>query len=369
MEEKIDYLIVGSGLFGSICAYELNKVGKKVKVIERRSHIGGNCYTENWDNINIHIYGPHIFHTSNKKVWNWINNFTNFNNFVLTTIAEYDNTIYPLPFNMYTFSKMWNITNPQQAKEIIERQSLEIKGSPKNLEEQSIKLIGRDIYEKLIKGYSEKQWKKSATELPPEIIKRLPVRFTFDNNYFDDNYQGIPIGGYTEIFKKLLNGIEVTTNCDFLSEKSYWETKSTKIIYTGPIDEYFDYKFGELEYKTTTFIHNKYNIENYQGCPVINYTDIKIPYTRTIEHKFFEKTNSPVTWVTFEFPEIYNPRKNEPYYPVNDNINNEKYNKYKEYSQNNTQIIFGGRLGEYKYYDMDDVIESALNLVNELISE
>jgi UDP-galactopyranose mutase len=358
---KYDYLIVGSGFFGSICAYELNKIGKKCLVIEKRSHIAGNCYTENKDNINIHTYGPHIFHTSNEEVWNWINQFVKFNNFTLRAVANYKGEIYSLPFNMWTFSKLWNISHPDEAKNIIKSQSSYI-NEPKNLEEQAIKLVGEDVYYKLIKGYTEKQWKKPATDLPKEIIQRLPVRFTYDNNYFNDKYQGIPIGGYTQIFDKLLNGIEVKLNTDYLLEKEYWNSQADNVIYTGSIDAYFNYQFGELEYKTTKFVHKRLDMDDYQGCVMMNYTDYEIPYTRIIEHKHFENSESNITWVTWEYPEDYN-RNKEPYYPVNDSKNNLIYNKYKELSENLENIYFGGRLAEYKYYDMDKVIESALKFI------
>jgi UDP-galactopyranose mutase len=362
---KYDFLIVGAGFFGSICAYELTKQGKKCLVLEKRNHVGGNCYTELRDNINIHIYGPHIFHTSNEKVWQWINQFVEFNNFRNTPVANYKGETYSLPFNMWTFSKLWNITKPEEAKTIIEDQGKEIT-DPKNLEEQAIKLVGRDIYEKLIKGYTTKQWMKDPKELPKEIIKRLPVRFTYDNNYFNDKYQGIPIGGYTQIFKKLLEGIEVIKEVDYLKSKDEYNSLAEKIIYTGPIDAFFNYEFGELEYKTTKFDHKKIEKENYQGTAVLNYTDVEIPYTRTIEHKHFENSQSDVTWVTWEYPHPYTAKETEPYYPVNDDDNNLKYQKYKNLSQSYPNIYFGGRLAEYKYYDMHQVIERALLFVETL---
>lgn len=363
---KYNYIIVGSGFFGSICAYELTKLGNKCLVLEKRNHIGGNCFTSEKDNINIHEYGPHIFHTSNQKVWEWINQFVKFNNFTLRPVANYKGEIYSLPFNMHTFSKMWKITHPSEAKEIIKNQSLEIIDEPKNLEEQSIKLVGRDIYEKLIKGYTEKQWKKNANDLPKEIIKRLPVRFTYDDNYFDDTYQGIPIGGYTQIFEKLLNGIEVKLKTDYILNKNYWDTQSEKIIYTGPIDSFFNYKFGKLEYKTTKFDHIKVKSKNYQGVAMMNYTDFEVPHTRTIEHKHFENSESDCTWVTWEYPIEYIPEKTEPYYPVNDEKNNEIYFKYLNLTKEINNVYFGGRLAEYKYYDMDKVIESALKFINKI---
>jgi UDP-galactopyranose mutase len=361
-----DYIIVGSGFFGSICAYELTKKGYKCLVLEKRNHIGGNCYTSNRDNIHIHDYGPHIFHTSNEEVWNWINQFVSFNNFTLRPVANYKGEIYSLPFNMWTFSKLWNVTHPDQAKKIIEQQSKEI-GEPTNLEEQAIKLVGKDVYEKLIKGYTTKQWKKDPKELPKEIIKRLPVRFNYDNNYFNDKYQGIPIGGYTQIFEKLLDGIEVKLETDYLIDKEYWNTQCKKIIYTGPIDAYFDYQFGELEYKTTVFKHYKTGCSNYQGTAMMNFTSQDILYTRIIEHKHFDYIESDYSWITYEYPAEYKATQTEPYYPVNDNINNEKYSQYKNLASQEQNIIFGGRLAEYKYYDMHQVIESALNTIKTLI--
>jgi len=365
MNMKYDFIIVGSGFFGAICAYELNKSGYKCLVIEKRNHIGGNCYTENKDDINIHTYGPHIFHTSNENVWSWINQFVTFNNFTLRPVANYKGEIFSLPFNMWTFSKLWNITHPEQAKEIIEEQSKEIE-EPQNLEEQAIKLVGKDVYYKLIKGYTEKQWRKSATELPKEIIKRLPVRFTYDNNYFNDKYQGIPIGGYTQIFEKLLQDIEVKLEVDYLKDKEYWNSQSKRVIYTGPIDAYFDYQFGELEYKTTEFDHKRIKSDNFQGIAMMNFTDIEVPYTRCIEHKHFENSVSDSTWISYEYPVEYNKTK-EPYYPVNDKVNNEKYTEYKNLSQSIENIYFGGRLAEYKYYDMHQVIDSALKFVDNLL--
>ena len=360
-----DYLIVGSGFFGSICAYELNKKGYKVLVIESKNHIGGNCYTDNKDGINIHTYGPHIFHTSNEEVWNWINQFVSFNNFTLRPVANYKGEIYSLPFNMLTFSKLWNITHPDQAKRIIQEQSSHI-GEPTNLEEQAIKLVGIDVYEKLIKGYTEKQWRKPCNELPKEIIKRLPVRFNYDNNYFNDKYQGIPIGGYTQIFEKLLNGIKIKLKCNYFKDTL---PEHDKVIYTGPIDKFYNYQFGELEYKTTIFDHKQLNNDNYQGIAMMNYTSNEIPFTRVIEHKYFENINSPLTWVTFEYPSEYKAESTEPMYPVNDTENNLKYQKYKNLADQEKNIIFGGRLAEYKYYDMHQVIESALNFIKKEINK
>jgi UDP-galactopyranose mutase len=361
-----DYLIVGAGLYGSICAHELTKSGKKVLVIESRNHIGGNCHTENRDGINIHTYGPHIFHTSNEEVWKWINQYVEFNNFRYNPVANYDGELYSLPFNMWTFNKLWNVIKPEEAKNVIESQSKEI-GEPTNLEEQAIKLVGKDVYEKLIKGYTEKQWRKSCNELPKEIIKRLPVRFTYDNNYFNDKYQGIPIGGYTQIFEKLLDTVEVRLSVDYFKDEL---PEHSKVIYTGPIDKFFNYEFGELEYKTTRFEHFKKDTDNYQGCSVINYTDSKTQHTRVIEHKHFEKENiTNNTWVTYEYPTQYNVNETEPYYPVNDVDNNQTYQKYKMKSDELDNIHFGGRLAEYKYYDMHQVIESALNFIKTEINK
>ena len=342
MNQKYNYIIIGSGFFGSICAYELTKAGYKCLVLEKRNHIGGNCYTSNKDNIHIHDYGPHIFHTSNEKVWNWINQFVSFNNFTLRPVANYKGETYSLPFNMWTFSKLWGVTHPDQAKLEIKRQSEHIK-DPQNLEEQAIKLVGIDVYEKLIKGYTAKQWRKDPKELPKEIIKRLPVRFNYDNNYFNDKYQGIPIGGYTQIFEKLLDGIEIKLETDYLKDKEYWDSQTEKIIYTGPIDAYFNYQFGELEYKTTKFKHEKLKTDNFQGIAMMNYTDEETLYTRCIEHKHFESTDSPITWITWEYPTEYKAQTTEPYYPVNDTENTLKYFQYKNLVNQESNIIFGGR--------------------------
>jgi UDP-galactopyranose mutase len=360
---EFDYLIVGSGFFGSICAYELNKIGKKICVVESRNHIGGNCYTDNRNDINIHVYGPHIFHTSNENVWKWINQFVEFNNFKLNVVANYKNELYSLPFNMWTFNKLFNVKTPEEAKRVIDNQSSHII-DPKNLEEQAIKLVGVDGYEKLVKGYTEKQWRKDAKELPKEIIKRLPVRFTYDCDYFNDKYQGIPIGGYTQIFEKLLKNIDVRLNTNYFVDPL---PEHNKIIYTGPIDRFFEYKHGQLEYKTTKFEHFHFNQQNYQGVAVMNYTEKELPHTRVIEHKHFEKNNTETTWVTWEYPSAYDAGVSEPYYPVNDSANNEIYIKYKKEAENlKDKVLFGGRLAEYKYYDMHQVIESALNFVEKI---
>ena len=365
MNKDYDYLIVGAGFYGAICAYELNKAGYSVLVIDSRDHIGGNCYTKKRDEINIHEYGPHIFHTSNEEVWSWINQFVAFNDFSLRPVANYKGEIFSLPFNMWTFSKLWGITHPDEAKNIIAEQSKEIL-EPKNLEEQAIKLVGKDVYYKLIKGYTEKQWRKDATELPKEIINRLPVRFTYDNNYFKDKYQGIPIGGYTQIFEKLLNGIDVKLKTDYFIDDL---PNHNKVIYTGPIDKYFNFKHGKLEYKTTVFEHKKFDIENYQGTVMMNFTDKEIPYTRIIEHKHFEKEESQVTWVTWEYPTEYEAGETEPYYPVNDSYNNSIFFKYFTEASKLKNIHFGGRLAEYKYFDMHQVIEAALLFIKNEINE
>jgi UDP-galactopyranose mutase len=356
---KYDYLIVGSGFFGSICAYELNKAGKKVLVIDSRDHIGGNVYTENKDGVNMHLYGAHIFHTSNKEVWDWINGFCEFNTYRHHVLANYDDEIFSLPFSMWTFNKMWGVNYPHEAKKMIEDQSDNSIEEPSNLEEQAIKLVGRDVYEKLIKGYTHKQWMKDPKELPKEIIKRLPVRFTWDNNYFFDKYQGIPIGGYTQIFEKLLSGIDVKLNTDYFTADL---PEYNKIIFTGPIDKFFGYKHGKLEYKTVRFEHKKMDTENYQGVAVMNFTNVKVPYTRIIEHKHFDFVDTESTWITHEYPQEYIADVTDPYYPVNDKENNEMFFKYKEESELiKEKVVFGGRLGEYKYYDMHQVIESALD--------
>jgi UDP-galactopyranose mutase len=361
-----DYLIIGSGFFGSICAYELKNKGYDVCVIDKRNHIGGNCYTNNVDGINVHIYGPHIFHTDNKEVWNWINKFVEFNNFRLSPVAFYKGEYYSLPFNMWTFTKLYGNKSPNQIQEIIQSEAKDI-GNPTNLEEQAIKFVGRRVYETLVKGYTEKQWRKPATELPKEIIKRLPVRFTFDNNYFNDRYQGIPIGGYTQIFHKLLQDVDVILNTDYFEYKDKLPNHKN-LIYTGPIDKFFDYKFGELEYKTTEFKHYRFNNNsNSIGTAVTNFTDVDIPLTRLIEHKHFENVDTDFTIVTEEYPIEYTKDK-EPYYPVNDKENNAKYQKYKSLADALPNTYFGGRLAEYKYYDMDDIIERALNFCNELLS-
>jgi UDP-galactopyranose mutase len=360
-----DYLVVGTGLFGSTFAYEAAKRGKKVKIIDKRRHIGGNIYTENIEGINVHKYGAHIFHTNDKEIWDYVNQFAEFNRYTNSPIANFNGEIYNMPFNMNTFNRLWGVITPEEAKAKIEEQKKNAKiDKPTNLEEQAISLVGTDIYFKLVKGYTEKQWGRKATELPPFIIKRLPVRFTYDNNYFNDRFQGIPIGGYTQIVEKMLssNLIDIELNVDFFDKKEEYLKEFPKIVYTGMIDQFFDYKFGELEYRSLefeTFILDK---ENFQGNAVVNYTDAETPYTRVIEHKHFEFGTQPKTVVTYEYPRTWN-KGDEPYYPINDDKNNEKYRKYKALADDIPNVIFGGRLGQYKYYDMHQVIGAALSLV------
>jgi len=366
MKKKYDFLIVGAGLYGSIFAHEVKKLGKTCLIIDKRDHIGGNIYTEKMENINVHKYGAHIFHTNNKEVWNYVNNFSEFNRYTNSPIANYNGEIYNLPFNMNTFNKMWGVATPEEAKEKIRKQCIDnYSENPKNLEEQAINLVGTDIYEKLIKGYTEKQWGRPCSELPAFIIKRLPVRFTYDNNYFNDIYQGIPIGGYTTMVEKMIEGIEVVLNTDYLKDKNKWDSIAEKVIYTGPIDAYFDYKLGVLQYRSAYFENEILEIENFQGNAVVNYTDKETPYTRIIEHKHFEFGTHPKTIISREYSKEWD-KEDEPYYPINDDKNNKLYNKYKELAGNENNVVFGGRLGEYKYYDMDKVIEVALAKVKEI---
>lgn len=360
---KYDYLIVGSGLFGSIFAYEANKRGKKCLVIDKRNHIGGNIYCKEVEGINVHEYGAHIFHTSNREVWNYINQFAEFNRYTNSPVAIYKDELYNMPFNMNTFNKLWGVKTPAEAKAKINEQLAESNiTEPKNLEEQAIKLVGKDIYEKLVKGYTEKQWGTKATELPAFIIKRLPVRFTYDNNYFNDRYQGIPIGGYTQIVEKMLEGIEVRLNTDYFENKEELNSLADKIVFTGMIDQFYDYKFGTLEYRSLRFEHEVLNEENHQGNAVVNYTAYEIPYTRIIEHKHFEYGNQEKTIITREYPAKWS-KGDEPYYPINNERNNTMYSKYKELADSEDNVIFGGRLGQYKYYDMHNVIAEALKCV------
>lgn len=361
-----DYLIVGSGLYGAVFAYEMKKKGKKCLVIDKRNHIGGNIYCEKIEDINVHKYGAHIFHTSNKKIWEYINQFAEFNNYINSPIARYKDELYNLPFNMNTFSKMWGIVTPQEAKDIIQSQIADLNiTDPENLEEQALSLVGRDVYEKLIKGYTEKQWGRDCKELPAFIIKRLPLRFTYDNNYFNDRYQGIPIGGYTRIIEKMLEGTEVLLNTDYKEFAAKNGNVSNKVLYTGMIDEYFDYQLGVLEYRSVRFEQERYEMDNYQGNAVVNYTDREVPYTRIIEHKHFEFGKQPVTIISKEYSSEWH-KGDEPYYPVNNEKNDSLYERYCQLAESEKNVIFGGRLGSYKYYDMDKVIEAALKKVEEL---
>lgn len=357
-----DYLIVGAGLYGAVFACEAKKKGKKCLVIEKRNHIAGNVYCEEIEGINVHRYGAHIFHTSDKKIWDYVNNFAEFNNYINSPVARYKDELYNLPFNMNTFSKMWNIVTPQEAKDIIAAQIADLNiTEPKNLEEQALSLVGRDVYEKLVKGYTEKQWGRDCKELPAFIIKRLPLRFTYDNNYFNDRYQGIPAGGYTKIVEKLLEGTEVRLGTDYLEHRNEYDSLAHKIVYTGMIDQFYDYSLGVLEYRSVRFETEKLDIENYQGNAVVNYTDREVPYTRIIEHKHFEFGKQPVTIISREYSSEWK-KGDEPYYPVNNEKNNALYEQYKELAKKDDKVIFGGRLGGYKYYDMDKVIAAALDM-------
>lgn len=362
---KYDYLVVGSGLYGAIFAHEARVKGKKVLVIEKRPNIAGNIYTERIEGINVHKYGAHIFHTNINKVWDYITQFAEFNRFTNSPVANYKGELYSMPFNMYTFNKMWNVITPEEAEAKINEQRAEITEEPQNLEEQAISLVGRDIFEKLVKGYTEKQWGRDCKELPAFIIKRLPVRLTFDNNYFNALYQGIPIGGYTKLIANLLEGIEVRLNTDYLEHKSELDALAEKVVYTGSIDAYFGYKLGYLEYRSVRFETEVLTKPNFQGNAVVNYTDRETPWTRIIEHKWFECTNDengkafPNTVISREYSSEWEPNV-EPYYPVNDEKNEKLYSEYKELAKDEKNVIFGGRLGEYKYYDMDQVIASVL---------
>ncbi|MCI9379568.1 MAG: UDP-galactopyranose mutase [Dorea sp.] len=373
---KYDYLIVGAGLFGAIFAYEAKKAGKSVLVIDQRNHIGGNIYTKEVEGIQVHEYGAHIFHTSDREVWDYVRQFAEFNRYTNSPVARYKDELYNLPFNMNTFSKMWGVKTPAEAREIIDRQIKEAGiTEPKNLEEQALSLVGRDIYEKLVKGYTEKQWGKQAAELPSFIIRRLPVRFVYDNNYFNDKYQGIPIGGYTRMIGKMLEGIPFRLETDFFKERGELENQAKKIVFTGMIDAYYDYCYGELEYRSLRFETETLDIENYQGNAVVNYTEYEIPYTRIIEHKHFEygcqggygNTDgdvNPRTVITREYPAAWE-KGAEPYYPMNDEKNNALYEKYKQLAAKEENVIFGGRLGMYRYYDMHQVVAEALRCVRE----
>ncbi len=363
-----NYLVVGAGLYGAVFANEMRKKGKTVLVIDKRPDIAGNVYTEDIEGIHVHKYGAHIFHTNNKKVWDYVNGYAEFNRFTNSPVANYKGELYSLPFNMYTFNKMWGVVTPEEAYEKIEEQK-KAAGitEPKNLEEQAISLVGTDIYEKLIKGYTEKQWGRDCKDLPSFIIKRLPVRLTFDNNYFNALYQGIPIGGYTKMVANMLDGIEVTLNENYLADKAKWDSMAEKVVYTGPIDAYFDYSLGTLEYRSVRFETETLDMPNFQGNAAVNYTDRETPWTRIIEHKWFEfgkdenGNDLPKTVISREYSSEWKPG-DEPYYPVNDEKNGERYAEYKKLAENEKNIIFGGRLGEYKYYDMDAVIDAALNM-------
>ena len=364
-----DYLIVGAGLFGSVFAHEATKRGKKVLVIDKRNHIGGNIYTKLKNDIHVHQYGAHIFHTSNKEIWDYVNQFAEFNHFINSPIANYQGKIYNLPFNMNTFNQLWGVVTPKEAKDKIEEQRKKYyTDNPKNLEEQAINLVGMEIYEKLIKGYTEKQWGRKCIDLPPFIIKRLPVRFTYDNNYFNDIYQGIPKEGYTKMIENMLNKIEVKLGLDYFEHKEELDSLASKVLYTGPIDQFYNYEFGVLAYRSLRFEHAVLDMDNYQGNAVVNYTEKEVPFTRIIEHKHFNFGSQPQTIITREYPDEWNQNK-EAYYPINDDLNNSIFMKYKDKAKGETKFIFGGRLAEYKYYDMHIVIESALNLVKAQFNE
>lgn len=369
-----DYLIVGAGLYGAIFAHEAKERGKKVLVIDKRPNIAGNVYTEKIEGINVHKYGAHIFHTNNKKVWDYLNKFAEFNRFTNSPVANYKGELYSMPFNMYTFNKIWGVVTPEEAKEKIEEQKKEIKGEPKNLEEQAISLVGRDIFEKLVKGYTEKQWGRDCKDLPAFIIKRLPVRLTFDNNYFNALYQGIPIGGYTKMVENMLEGIEVRLNEDYLEKKEEYDLMADKIVYTGAIDAYFGYKLGYLEYRSVRFENETLDKPNFQGNAAVNYTDRETPWTRIIEHKWFEfgkdenGNDLPKTVISKEYSSEWK-FGDEPYYPVNDEKNTKLYEEYKKLAEKEEKVIFGGRLGEYKYYDMDAVVNVALNKCESIFGE
>lgn len=359
-----DYLVVGAGLFGSVFAHEMRKRGKDVLVIDRRKHIGGNCYTERINEINVHKYGAHIFRTSRKDIWEYIQQFAEFNHFVNSPIASYHGRIYNMPFNMNTFNRIWGVRTPAEAKAKIDEQRKEIRHEPRNLEEKVISLVGRDVYEILVREYTEKQWGRPCAELPASIIRRLPVRLTYDNNYFNDPYQGIPIGGYTQIFEKLLAGCTVRLGVDFLSERESFCRRAKKILYTGPIDEFYDFKFGPLEYRSLKFEHKVFtDTDNVQGVAVVNYTSKDEPYTRSIEHKHFEFGQQPTTVVSYEYSHEWQPGE-EPYYPVNDTKNQERYGRYCDLARSDRQVVFGGRLGLYQYTDMQDTIIMALEMVD-----
>lgn len=372
--KKYDYLIVGAGLYGSIFAREATNKGYNCMVIDKRPTVAGNIYTEKVEGINVHKYGAHIFHTNNKEVWDYLNQYCDFNRFTNSPVANYKGELYSLPFNMYTYNKMWGVVTPEEAQEKINEQRKEISGEPKNLEEQAISLVGRDIYEKLVKGYTEKQWGRACKELPSFIIRRLPVRLTFDNNYFNALYQGIPVGGYTRMIENILDRIEVKLNCDYLENKEYYDSLAEKVVYTGPIDAFFNYRLGTLEYRSVRFETEVLDIPNFQGNAAVNYTDRETPYTRIIEHKWFEfgkdenGNDIPKTVISKEYSSEWRPG-DEPYYPVNDEKNGRLYEQYKALADQESNVIFGGRLGEYKYYDMDATVASVLEKCGKVLVE
>ncbi len=364
IDTKYDFLIVGAGPFGATCAFELSKIGKKCLVIDKRLTVGGNCYTENVDGIHVHKYGAHIFHTNDKFIWEYINQFAEFRQYTHNVIANYNDEIFTLPFNMWTFNQLWKVKDPKTAEEIIDTQRF--KGTITNLEEQALSMVGQDIYEKLIKGYTEKQWNKSCRELPPSIIKRLPVRFTWDSNYFNDKYTGMPIGGYTQIFEKMLSNVNLVSGIDYFSNREMFDNSAEKVIYTGPIDEFYEYRFGKLEYRSLEWSNHILDIDNYQGVPVVNYTDKDTPYTRILEHKWFDYQNQKGTIISYEYPATYTGR-NEPYYPIRDDKNTKIFHQYEELSQSEPKHFFGGRLAGYVYYDMHQIIAQALKKVKDIL--
>ncbi len=369
MQKKYDFLIVGAGLYGAVFAHEAKKAGKTCFILDKRNHIGGNVHTEKVADIQVHRYGAHIFHTSSKEIWQYVHQFAEFNRFTNSPLANFKGELYNLPFNMNTFHQMWGVITPEEAKQKIEQQRRDsFVDNPQTLEEQAINLVGRDIYETLIRGYTEKQWGRPCHELPAFIIRRLPVRFTYDNNYFNDPYQGIPIGGYTAMVDKMIDGIEVQLETDYLADKAYWDSVAEHIVYTGPVDAYFNYRFGVLAYRSLIFESELLDTDNYQGNAVVNYTDRETPYTRIIEHKHFEFGTQPKTMITREYSVEWK-LGDEPYYPINDEQNSMLYAKYKQLADAEHHVIFGGRLGEYKYYDMDKVIAAALNRVREVLGK
>lgn len=363
MGRQYDFIIIGAGLFGSVCAFELSKKGKKCLVIDKRNTIGGNCYTENIDNIHVHKYGAHIFHTNDKFIWSYINQFAEFKPFINTPIANYKGDIYALPFNMWTFNKLWGVTTPEDAKKIIDSQKFI--GIPKNLEEQALSMVGKDVYDKLIKGYTEKQWNRDPKDLPVSIIKRIPLRYNWDNNYFEDKYQGIPIGGYTQIFEKMLKDVDITLGVDFFDNREYFESIANQLIYTGPIDKFFDYKFGRLDYRSLKWDTKKLEVNNFQGNAVVNFTDKETPFTRVIEHKWFDHQNQFGTIISYEYPVDYTDG-GDPYYPIRDSENSLIYEKYRKESEKLINYIFGGRLATYTYYDMHQVIAQAIMKIKDI---